>query len=88
MREPYETLLGPYRGHWLLGPYLWEEVPDFAGLAADERQFSLSDGEVVVWTVALAIRNRDETATIADLWRLDANTRLRVLRALELTCGT
>lgn len=86
MREPYATLLDPYRDHWLLAPYLTGDVPDFAGIAAADPLGRLSSGELVVCQIALAIWNGDRTARIADLAILDPDTRFRVLMALEMTC--
>ena len=85
MRQPYETLFAPWRDHWALGPYLQGDVPDWDGIMADDRVDSLSSGEVVVLWIGLAIWNGDRTATIADLGKLDRNTRLRVLAALGAT---
>lgn len=86
MREPYATLMDPYRDHWLLAPYLQDDVPDFAGIAAATEICRLSSGELLICQIGLAIWSGDRTAAIADLGDLDTNTRLRVLRALELTC--
>lgn len=86
MREPYETLLGPYRDHWLLWPFLEGDLPDFAGIAGAEPLGQLSSGELIILNIALAIWNGDRAARIADLAGLDAAHRHRVIRALELTC--
>lgn len=86
MREPYETLLGDYHDHWFLGKYLDRDVPDFAAIAAADPLGRLSSGELVLCQVALAIWNGDRAARIADLAVLDPQHRMRVIRALELTC--
>lgn len=86
MREPYETLLGCYRDHWFLWPFLDGDVPDFAGIMQAQPLGVLSTGELIVLHVALAIWNNDRTARIADLAGLDELTRQRVLDALYLTC--
>ena len=57
MREPYETLLGQYRDHWLFGPYLRGDEPDWSGLAGDPRLDGLSTGEKVLLDFAAAYRN-------------------------------
>lgn len=86
LREPYATLFEGMENHWLLGQYLWQADPDWQAMLADERLESLSSGERVIVKVAWAIYAGDRSATVADLGILDARTRLRVLRALELTC--
>lgn len=86
MREPYETLLGCYRDHWLLWPFLDGDVPDWSGIMGAGPLGQLSSGEVIVLHVALAVWNGDRTARIADLAGLDESTRRRVLDALYLTC--
>lgn len=86
MREPYETLLGPYRDsqHWLLWPFLDGEVPDFAGIQGSEPLGKLSSGEMTLVNVALAIWNGDRTARISDLGALDYKHRSRVIKALDI----
>jgi len=86
MREPYETLLGQYRSHWLLWPYLEGDLPDFPGIAANDTLGALSAGEIIILNIALAIWNGDRTARIADLAVLDDANRGRVIRALHRTC--
>lgn len=82
MRQPYETLLGHLAGHWLLGPHLDRDVPDLDRIMNDDRLDCLSSGEITLLWIALAVRNGDRTARIADLAGLDRPTRLRVLAAL------
>jgi hypothetical protein len=84
VREPYETLLGCYREHWLLWPFLDGEVPDWSGIMGAGPLGQLSDGELIVLHVALAIWNGDRTARIADLAHLDLENRRRVLGALTM----
>lgn len=86
MREPYETLLGDYRDHWFLAPYLEGTEPDFVALAAADPLGRLSSGELILCQIALAIWNGDRAARIADLAGLDLHLRRRVVRALEHTC--
>lgn len=85
MREPYRTLLEGYEDHWLLGPYLWGDEPDWEGLAAEERVELLSSGEKILLGIAGAFAG-DRTARFSDLAGLDGPHRLRVARALERTC--
>lgn len=89
MREPYETLLGQYRGdHWFLWRFLEGDLPDFAGIAAADAGLGrLSKGELLMVNVALAFWNGDDTAKVADLAILDEDNFHRVIRALEYTCG-
>lgn len=86
MREPYETLLGQFKDHWFLGQFLWLDIPDFAAIAAADPLGRLSTGELILCQVALAFWNGDRAARIADLATLDTDNRLRVARALELSC--
>jgi len=87
MREPYETLLGQYRDHPLMGRYVDGYDPDFAGLAASDVPRMISSGELIVWRVALAFHNRDHAATFADVLSLDDDNRTRVADALAMTVG-
>jgi hypothetical protein len=82
MRQPYETIFGPLRNHWVFKRHLHGEVPDWDGLMADPDLDSLSSGEVTLLWIGLAIWNGDRTARIADLAGLDRTTRLRVLAGL------
>ena len=84
MREPYETLLGQYRDHWLLWKYLQDHDPDFSGLAGEERLSDLSRGEQLMVNVAWAFYNGDPTARVADLAILDDENRLRVIDAIRI----
>lgn len=85
MREPFEGLLGQFHDHPILGPCLEGQTPDFTRLK-DERIWSLSSGERILCHVALAIKNGDPTARIADLADLDTENRRRVLDALTIAC--
>jgi hypothetical protein len=83
MREPYETLLGQYRDHWLLWRHLQGYEPDFTGLAGEERLADCSRGEQLMVNVAWAFYNGDPTARVADLAILDDENRHRVLDAIR-----
>lgn len=85
MREPYESLLGQYRSHWHLWPFLEGEDPDFVGIAASDPLGKLSSGELIMCQIALAFWNGDRAARIADLANLDRSNRRRVCDALEYT---
>lgn len=82
MRQPYETMFHGLRDHWMLGPFLRGEVPAWNAIMADPRLDALSSGEITLLWIGLAVYNGDSTATIADLYKLDRPTRLRVLAAL------
>lgn len=84
MREPYETLLGQYRDHPLLGRFMEDYDPDFVGLAASEVPLMISAGELLMLHVGLAFYNGDRTAKIADLAKLDEANRERVIDALRI----
>jgi hypothetical protein len=86
MREPFETLLGHYHDHPILGPCLDGDIPDFSGLVEDNRIWSLSSGERYLCEVALAIKNGDAAARVSGLADLDHENRRRVLDALALAC--
>lgn len=87
MRDPYETLLGTLKSHWWLADYLHGDLPDWGGIARDERMASLSSGEAVLIDIALALCNGDPSARIADIAKLDAVNRCRVVNALYLAYG-
>lgn len=86
MRQPYASLFAGFEAHWLLGQHLQDDVPDWDGLMPDGRPDPrLSSGETTLLWIGLAIWNGDQTATIADLAKVDRNTRLRILAALGAT---
>lgn len=78
MREPYATLFEDFGDHWLMGPYLQGDEPDWDGLLHDERLPGLSGGEKVLLDIA---------AWFAGPWyQLDASYKRRVaIAALLLT---
>lgn len=82
MRQPYATIFAGLEDHWLLGPHLHGDVPNWEGIMNDRRLDSLSSGEITLLWIGLAVYNGDETAKIADLKKIDRRTRLRVLSAL------
>lgn len=83
MREPYEIILGPYRGHPLMGRFLEGSDPDFAGLANSDVAQQISTSETLMWNIALAYRNGDQAARLADVFHgLDAPHKVRVAQAL------
>jgi len=90
MNEPYETLLGQYRDHWLLWQFLQDDTPDWVGIANCGRLESLSMGELVMLHVAKAFHDpNDRSAAFGDILRwLDVDNRWRVLRALNATVPT
>jgi hypothetical protein len=86
MREPYESLMGRYRDHWFLWPFLDGEVPDFEGISAAGPLGVLSSGEMVICNLARDIYLHSRTVAVTDLGLLDSETRRLVLDALYLTC--
>lgn len=90
MREPYETLLGPYRdsNHWFMAQHLRDREPDFQKLMEGPGWKTLSTTEKKMVNIALAIYNGDRTATIADLAGLDRDHIMRVISAIYLTTVT
>lgn len=86
MREPYETILGPYRGHILMGRFLEYDEPDFSGLASSDVAQQISTSETLMWNIALAYRNGDKEATLAEVFHsLDAWHRVRIAQAILWT---
>lgn len=83
MREPYETLLGHYRGHILLDRHLAGYEPDFGGLTEPDLLHQVSSSEYVMIHVALAFWNGDTTAKVRDLGCLGEDNLRRVVDALE-----
>lgn len=89
MREPFETLLVGLKDHRFLADYLnGRDVPDWGGLALEPRFESLSTGEVILLDIGLALWNGDPSARIADIAKLDAVNRYRVICALYLAYGS
>jgi hypothetical protein len=84
VKEPYETLLGQYRDHWFMWPFLEGDIPDFWPMVQNHAFDALSTGEQVMVMVALALWNGDGTARIADLAKVDPENRRRILDALFL----
>lgn len=84
MREPYASLLEPFRGHWWVDEHLQDATPDWDRILTNPYWNALSSGEAILLNVALAIYNGDSTARIADLATLDEENRRRVLHALAL----
>lgn len=78
MTEPWATLFAGYHQHWLMGPYLQGDEPDWDGLLHDERLPGLSGGEKVLLDMACWFAG--------PLHQLDNAHRLRVAQAMLLTC--
>lgn len=87
MREPYEALLAPLRGHWWVDEFLGGSTPDWQHILTHPYWNALSTGEAVLLNIALAIYNQDQTARIADLAILDEDNRRRAVHALAVACG-
>lgn len=79
MREPWRTLLEGYEDHWMIGPYLQGDEPDWYGLAGDDRLEALSTGEKVLIDFAAALKNVR--------LHLDAAHQIRVMCALQLVAS-
>lgn len=84
MREPYETLLGQYRDHWLLWKYLEGDEPNWAAMADDPDLLMLSTGEWLMLHAAHAWRG-DDTFRLKDLGKLDDDNRERIAKAIYLS---
>lgn len=75
MREPFRILFAGYEEHWLLGPYLAGDEPDWDGIFADDRLLSLSSGEKVLLDVACSFAG-------GAFHVLDRAHRVRIAQAL------
>lgn len=76
MREPYETLLGQYRDHWALWPFLEGDDPEFENIITSSAYCACSSGEQVMLRVAHLVWDTNNFAN------LDERNRSRVLVAL------
>lgn len=84
MREPFESLLEPFRGHWWVDEHLQGATPDWEAILTHPYWNALSAGEAILLQIGLAIYNMDRTATIADLATLDHENRRRAINALAV----
>lgn len=81
MREPWETLLGQFKGRFCIGDYLEGDVPLIRQLKADERYLCLSSGERAMVAVAESI------LAINSAWlEVDEHNRHRIECALRIAC--
>lgn len=80
MKEPWETLLGQYRDHWMLAPYLaGVDVPNVRAIQQDERWWCLSTGEMAMVAAVAALLRLNECWLAVD----DTNRR-RIERAVSV----
>ena len=78
MKEPWETLLGQYRGHWMLNDYVHDDVPNVRKIQMDERWWSLSSGEQAMVAATAALLRLNEC------WlAVDDNNRQRIEAAIK-----
>lgn len=78
MREPWETLLGQYHGHWYLGAFLEGDTPLLRAIQDNDRWWSLSSGEQAMVAAAAAILRLNEC------WlAVDEDNRARIDLALR-----
>lgn len=79
MKEPWETLLGQYRGHWVLNDYVHADVPNVRAIQMDERWWSLSAGEQAMVAATAALLRLNEC------WlAVDAANRQRIETAIKI----
>lgn len=81
MKEPYRSLFTGYEGHFLLGPLLAGDEPDWYGLIElheSNRWHALSSGERALVDFAAWLAG--------PYYLLDQDHRRRVLQALLATC--
>lgn len=79
MKEPWETLLGQYRQHWMLADHLGGDAPHVRAIKDDQRWVCLSDGERAMILAAEAMLRLNECYLAVD----DAN-RVRLYHALKM----
>lgn len=80
MKEPWETLLGQYRGvHWLLAKYLECDVPNIREIQDDPMYMALSHGEHAMVAAAASLLRINECWLAVD----DAN-RTRIEHAVRI----
>jgi hypothetical protein len=78
MKEPWETLLGQFRHHWMLGEFLDEDGPRIRAILEDERFWSLSSGEQAMVYAAEALLR------LGECWlAVDAHNRVRIDLAIR-----
>lgn len=79
MKEPWETLLGQYRGHWMLNDYVHVDVPNVRAIQMDERWWSLSSGEQAMVMVTASLLR------INECWlAVDEDNRARIELAVRI----
>jgi hypothetical protein len=79
VREPWETLLGQYRDHWFLAPFLDGDTPLLRAIQNDDRWWTLSSGEQAMVAAAAAIVRLNEC------WlAVDDDDRARIDTALRI----
>lgn len=83
MREPFETLLGQYREHWMMARYLAGNLPDVEAIQTDDRWNCLSTGEQAMVLAADAILHTNR-ALIGCLEMVDETNQARIHRALRI----
>lgn len=82
MLEPYEVLLGPYKNHPILGPYLQDDLPAFTYLYP---VLDMVDAEErVMVKVAFALHQEVQGAGVKDLLNISDIAFERVVQALRL----
>jgi hypothetical protein len=83
VRQPWETLLGQFRDHWMLAEFLHGDVPLIGAIKADERWWSLSSGEQAMVLAAEALLRMGEC------WlAVDEDNRARIDYALRTVVDT
>lgn len=81
MIEPYETLLGQYKDHPVVGIHLQDKEPDWSSIWTNSMP-SLSSGEKIMFEVALALYNGNGVARIADIFMVDYENQLKIIAAM------
>jgi len=79
MKEPWETLLGQYRDHWMLADHLARDVPNPREIQDDERWWSLSSGEQAMIAVVACLLRLNECYLA-----VDAANQMRIDLALRM----
>jgi hypothetical protein len=79
--EPYDLLLGQYRDHALLSPYLKDSIPTFEYIYPILDM--LSSEERIMVKVAFAFYSEDRSATVRELLELSDICFDRVVQAIR-----
>lgn len=82
MEEPYETLLGQYKDHPVMGQYLQHDLPEWDNLYHHAMPM-ISSGERIMVQAALCLYNAYGSILLRDIFLVDQKNQERILAALS-----